>query len=216
MKVWSNWKDYPAADWKQRWPNFSPQEMACRGTGKLAVNERAMDMLQSLRTAAGKPFIIRSAYRSPEHNKRVGGAKASKHMEAIAFDIDMTNHVPDEFIAAAQAAGFMGIGTYPGSNFLHIDARPAPARWGKPFPPRQNRFAVETKPVEESKPKEKAALVGALGGMGVGGAADLLLTGGDTIEKVGAAPLPVQLIIGGVVLLVTAGLVWRYAVGAKG
>ena len=26
-----------------RWPNFSPAEIACRGTGKLLVNEAALD-----------------------------------------------------------------------------------------------------------------------------------------------------------------------------
>ena len=212
MKVWSHWKDYPADKW--RWPNFSPQEMACRGTGKLAVNERAMDMLQSLRDVAGKPFIIRSAYRSPEHNKAVGGAKASKHMEAIAFDIDMTNHFPDEFIAAAEAAGFNGIGTYPNSNFLHIDARPAPARWGKPFPARMSRFAPEHKPVEEVKPKERERTAAAVVSAPL--VADLVLNGGDTIEKVGGLPVGLQIVVGGAVLALVGLFVWRQVRGAKG
>ena len=50
------------------------------------------------------PIAIRSAYRSPEHNKRVGGAKASKHLEGTAFDISMANHDPETFIAAARKA----------------------------------------------------------------------------------------------------------------
>ena len=79
MTFYSHWRDVPAAAW--RWPNFSPAEIACRGTGKLLVNEAALDALQALRTRLGKPLIIRSAYRSPEHNRAVGGAKASKHME---------------------------------------------------------------------------------------------------------------------------------------
>lgn len=212
MKVWSHWKDYPEDKW--RWPNFSPQEMACRGTGKLAVNERAMDMLQSLRDVSGKPFIIRSAYRSPEHNKAVGGAKASKHMEAIAFDIDMTNHFPDEFIAAAEAAGFNGIGTYPSSNFLHIDARPQPARWGKPFPVRQSRFAPEHKPVEEVAPKKREQAAAAVVSAPL--VADLVLNGGDTIEKVGGLPVGLQIVVGGAVLALVGLFVWRQVRGAKG
>ena len=32
-------------------------------------------------------MIVLSAYRSPEHNRAVGGAEASKHMEGIAFDV---------------------------------------------------------------------------------------------------------------------------------
>ena len=38
MTIYSHWRDVPAATW--RWPNFSPAEIACRGTGKLLVNER--------------------------------------------------------------------------------------------------------------------------------------------------------------------------------
>ena len=57
--------DVPAAAW--RWPNFSPAEIACRGTGKLLVNESALDALQALRDHLGKPLIVRSTYRSTEH-----------------------------------------------------------------------------------------------------------------------------------------------------
>jgi uncharacterized protein YcbK (DUF882 family) len=34
-----------------------------------------------LRDRLGKPLIVRSAYRSPEHNRAVGGATQSKHMD---------------------------------------------------------------------------------------------------------------------------------------
>ena len=64
MTFYTHWRDVPAAAW--RWPNFSPAEIACRGTGKLLVNEAALDTLQALRVRLGKPLIIRSAYRSPE------------------------------------------------------------------------------------------------------------------------------------------------------
>ena len=67
-----HWRDVPEGTW--RWPNFSPAEIACWGTGKLLVNEPALDKLQALRDRLGKPLIVRSAYRSPEHNRAVGGA----------------------------------------------------------------------------------------------------------------------------------------------
>ena len=62
--------------------------------------EGAPDKLQALRDRLGKPMIVRSACRSPEHNRAVGGAKASKHLEGIAFDIAMANHDPEAFKAA--------------------------------------------------------------------------------------------------------------------
>ncbi|MDO5704250.1 MAG: D-Ala-D-Ala carboxypeptidase family metallohydrolase [Paracoccus sp. (in: a-proteobacteria)] len=140
MTLYRHWREVPPAKW--RWPNFWPAEIACRGTDRILVNEDALDRLQSLRDALGRPLIVNSAYRSPEHNTRVGGAKASKHLSGTAFDVSMANHDPASFITAARKAGFAGIGTYPRSNFIHIDTGPA-RTWGDPFPPRPTRFAPE-------------------------------------------------------------------------
>lgn len=46
------------------WPNFSPAEIACRGTARIRIDEDALDKLQALRDALGKPLIIRSPSRS--------------------------------------------------------------------------------------------------------------------------------------------------------
>ena len=73
--------------------HISPVEIAGRDTGKLLINELALDKLQVLRDRLGKPLIVRSAYRSPEHNRAVGGATRSKHLDGAAFDIAMENPV---------------------------------------------------------------------------------------------------------------------------
>ena len=99
--------------------------------GTAADEARALDF--------AKPLIVRSAYRSPEHNRAVGGAKASKHLEGIAFDIAMANHDPEAFEAAARAVGFQGFGFYPRSGFIHIDLGPARS-WGERFPKAQDVF----------------------------------------------------------------------------
>ena len=65
--------------------------------GHLLVKDAALDQLPALRERLGKPLIVRSAYRSPEHNRAVGGAKASKHLDGIAFDIAMADHYPEAF-----------------------------------------------------------------------------------------------------------------------
>jgi hypothetical protein len=119
---YDHWREAPEDAW--RWPNFSPAEIACRGTGKLLVNAPALEKLQALRDRMGKPLIVRSAYRSPEHNRAVGGAPRSKHMDGAAFDIAMANHDPAAFEAAARAVGFLGFGFYPRSGFMHIDLGP--------------------------------------------------------------------------------------------
>jgi zinc D-Ala-D-Ala carboxypeptidase len=132
MTFYTHFRNVPAAAW--RWPNFSPAEIACRGTGKVVLNEAALDKLQALRDRLGKPLILRSAYRSPEHNRAVGGAKASKHMEGGAFDIAMANHDPEAFEAAARAVGFQGFGFYPRSGFsncLEDWVRKGARPWGR-------------------------------------------------------------------------------------
>lgn len=156
-KIYKSWKDYPKSEW--RWPSFSPQEMACRGTGKLMIVPDAMDKLQALRAKLGKPMVVNSAYRSPEHNRAVGGAKNSKHMQGIAFDVRMDNHDPAEYIAAALAVGFNGIGTYPKQGFVHVDARATRAAWGDPFPKRKadqntvKKISIDLPHVEPDLPK---------------------------------------------------------------
>lgn len=128
MEIYRHYNDYPADEW--RWPSFKPKEIACRGDDKLAVDEEAMDRLQALRDELGKPIFVNSAYRSPEYNKKIGGAKYSQHMYAKAFDISMRNHEPAAFEKAARKVGFTGFGFYENSNFIHIDIGPA-REWGK-------------------------------------------------------------------------------------
>lgn len=138
--TYAHFRDVPEATW--RWPSFSPAEIACRGTGAVKINTEAMGKLQTLRNRLGKPLIVRSAYRSPSHNRAVGGAPASKHMLGTAFDIAMSNNDPATFAEAARAVGFLGFGTYPRSGFMHIDLGPA-RFWGEPFPARATPFVAE-------------------------------------------------------------------------
>ncbi|WP_273502112.1 YcbK family protein [Paracoccus sphaerophysae] len=174
--TYPHWRDVPANTW--RWPNFSAAEIACRGTGSIKINTEAMDKLQALRDRLGKPLIIRSAYRSPEHNRAVGGAPASKHMQATAFDIAMSNHDPAAFEAAARAVGFLGFGYYPRSGFMHIDLGPARS-WGDPFPARPVPFAPELPPAREVLAESRT-----LRGGGAAGAATVGAAGIEVLQDV--------------------------------
>jgi hypothetical protein len=165
MTRYSDWKMVPANTW--RWPSFSPREIACKGTGSILINEDALDKLQALRTALGKPLILTSAYRSPEHNRKVGGAKASKHMQGIAFDVRMDNHDPHTFEAAARAAGFSGFGYYPRSGFMHVDTA-EPRSWGTPWPLTATAWPTEPPRQPEKLSEDKDAKAAA--GAGVAGA----------------------------------------------
>ncbi len=175
IHLFQHHRETPAALW--RWKNFSPAEIACRGTGRLLLHPDAMDRLQALRDRLGKPVILRSAYRSPDHNRAVGGAKRSKHMDGTAFDVSMTNQDPAEFEAAARAVGFLGFGYYPRSGFMHIDLGPARV-WGEGFAPRAQPFAPETPPQRESLGKSRS-----LQGAGTAGVATLGAAGVEIAQN---------------------------------
>ena len=172
----NHWRDVPAARW--RWKNFSPAEIACRGSGSLRIHEEALDTLQALRDRLGKPLIVRSAYRSEAHNRAVGGAPRSKHLDGTAFDIAMANHDPVAFEAAARAVGFLGFGNYPRSGFMHIDLGPARS-WGDPFPARPVPFAPELPPAREVLSESRT-----LRGGGAAGAATVGAAGVEVLQDV--------------------------------
>jgi len=173
--TYAHFRDVPKSVW--RWGNFSPAEIACRGTGKLLINAPALDKLQALRDRLGKPLIVRSAYRSPEHNRGVGGAMRSKHMEGAAFDIAMSNHDPVAFEAAAREVGFLGFGFYPRSGFIHVDLGPA-RQWGARFPVQAVPFAAETPNAREVLAQSRT-----LRGTGAAGVATLGAAGVEVAQE---------------------------------
>jgi hypothetical protein len=69
-KSYAHFSEVNAKDW--RWPSFSPREIACKGTGQLVLDDQALDKLQKLRDALGKPLILTSAYRSPPAQQEGG------------------------------------------------------------------------------------------------------------------------------------------------
>ena len=90
------------------------------------------DKLVLLAQELDTTLTITSAYRSPEYNKRVKGAKKSMHVQGKAVDIVQTGYSireRQEFIRAAHKVGLTGIGVY--NTFTHIDIGGKRA-WGSP------------------------------------------------------------------------------------
>lgn len=203
-KYYSHFSQVPTGEWS--WKSFSPQEIASKGEGALLVDTAALDKLQSLRDRLGKPMILTSAYRSPEHNKRVGGAKNSMHMKGVAFDVRMENHDPHEFEAAARAEGFTGFGYYPKSGFMHIDTGPARS-WGTPWQKTATNWPVETKrpPEKVTQDKEAQAAAGAGAAGAVATAAEYMPTAGGLLGQLAPAA---QLAAIGVGALLIGYLLW--------
>ena len=183
VRTFRHHRDVPESLW--RWKNFSPVEIACRGTGQLKLHPEALDKLQALRDRLGKPLIVRSAYRSPEHNRNVGGAPRSKHMDGTAFDIAMANHDPLAFEAAAREVGFLGFGFYPRSGFIHIDLGPARV-WGERFPVRATAFAPEAPPARETIAQSRTLKGTGAAGVATVGAAGVEIAQGVLAEAQGA------------------------------
>lgn len=108
------------------WPSFTPEEMACRGDGSVHMDPEFMDRLQDLRNALGFPFIINSAYRTPEYDRSIGGAGV--HPMGRAVDLRVYGHRAFEIVTRAKAYGFTGIGVSQKgprvSRFIHLDDLP--------------------------------------------------------------------------------------------
>tara|TARA_Y100000004_G_scaffold186043_2_gene237023 strand:- start:2096 stop:2494 length:399 start_codon:yes stop_codon:yes gene_type:complete len=127
--------------------NFSKQEFDCKdGTttpedlmdnlNKLAKN------LQKIREEIGIPIRIMSGYRSPEYNKRVGGATRSQHVLAKAADLQVSGMSTTELANTIKQLikdGVIdsgGVGLY--ETFVHYDVRGRNARWyGKGMRPKK-------------------------------------------------------------------------------
>ncbi len=119
--------------------NFNSEEFDCTDGTKVPeqfiinLKELAKN-LQALRDHLKEPVLITgSGYRTPSHNKKVGGAKQSQHLTASAADINVKSKTPyqlGKLIENLINKGIMkqgGIGIYKG--FVHYDIRGIKARW---------------------------------------------------------------------------------------
>lgn len=89
-----------------------------------------INRLVTAREIAGVPFRINSGYRTPEHNRKVGGTPGSSHLTGWAADIAVKdNRERGVILNALIRAGFSRIGI--GKTFLHVDSDPSknPAVW---------------------------------------------------------------------------------------
>ena len=113
--------------------SFKVREFACNdGSDVILIHPDLPSVLQNIRNQFGKPIIINSGYRTPEYNKKVGGATRSQHCYGTAADIVVDGVSPASVAAAAEKAlkemdypG--GIGVY--KSFVHVDVRSKRYRW---------------------------------------------------------------------------------------
>lgn len=107
------------------------KEMACKdGTDKVLVDETLMEMIEKLFTKLNcKKYIIESGYRTPSHDKAVGGNGKGQHTLGKAVDAyfyDKNNKIiPAQIVCCvAQDIGFKGIANISKRyTNVHLDMR---------------------------------------------------------------------------------------------
>ena len=110
--------------------NFTVEEFACKdGSDAVLVAPRLVMVLQSIRSHFGVPVVIRSAYRTPQYNKQVGGAAHSQHCYGTAADIVVKGQTPEAVAAYVRQLmpDWGGVGIY--KSFTHVDVRENKSDW---------------------------------------------------------------------------------------
>jgi len=116
-------KAYARGSSNQLSENFHLSEFTCKcGRCKSQlVGTKLVRLLQELRVRMGVPLSITSAYRCPTHNRNVGGASQSRHVEGDAVDISIANLDWQKLVRVAKEVGFTGIGYGQDRGFIHLD-----------------------------------------------------------------------------------------------
>jgi zinc D-Ala-D-Ala carboxypeptidase len=120
-------------DW-DKYPNFSENEFKCSHCGKVDMQPAFMARMQQLRNMYGKPIVISSGYRCPEHPIEAAKATPGVHAMGIAADVVVSGTDAYEILKHAFTLGFAGIGVQQkgGGRFIHLDIMrsvPRPNVW---------------------------------------------------------------------------------------
>ena len=127
--------EFKKGDSAQISKNFQYKEFDCQGKGCCSttiIDEKLVEYVQRIRDHFGKPITITSPYRCEVHNRRVGGATKSYHMQGKAADIVVQGVSSREVAKYAESIGILGIGLYETSAdgyFTHIDTRTTKSFW---------------------------------------------------------------------------------------
>ena len=118
--------------------NFKVSEFACKCCGKNEIEQRVIDMCQTIRDALGVPVHVNSGYRCEKRNAAVGGVKGSFHTKGLAADLSCELGGKKMFMTVQKLWGEGKLPEleyciyYVKKDFVHIDC-------GKP---RKNKFEV--------------------------------------------------------------------------
>lgn len=103
--------------------HFRAREFQTGNCNIVIVSKCLLKILDGLRDKIGQPVYINSGYRTPEHNKAVGGATLSYHMYGMAADIRAAKYTPKQIydILDEMLEGWGGLKEH--KYFVHVDVR---------------------------------------------------------------------------------------------
>lgn len=95
-----------------------------------------LERLNKFRLMYGKPMVVTSGYRTPAHNKKIGGAKWSRHCVCMAADFadqnqDIKNWVKDNPNVLEDCDLYMEDPSVT-PTWIHLDIMPRKTRIFKP------------------------------------------------------------------------------------
>ncbi len=106
------------------YPNFKPEEFACKHCKKEGITAEIMDIMQGIRTDLDSPIFISSGYRCPQHPVEQEKDRPGEHTLGMAIDIICHGGRALKIIQFAQARGVRRIGVHqkgnPNGRFVHI------------------------------------------------------------------------------------------------
>lgn len=107
--------------------HFSSKEFTCSCKHSDCIEQKIskelVEDLEKCRQEYGQAVIINSGYRCLKHNKEIGGANRSQHMEGKAADTRpklLTTDTMDEWIKVLSGT-FKAMGI--AQSFIHVDVR---------------------------------------------------------------------------------------------
>lgn len=114
--------------------HFRVREFASHdGADKILVDDRLIVLLEALRSKLNcRAITVNSGYRTPSHDRAVGGSGRGQHTKGLAADIVCTdrsgNTIKSALVACAlEDLGAAGIGVINYSGAVHVDV--ADRRW---------------------------------------------------------------------------------------
>lgn len=103
--------------------HFRAREFQTGNCNIVIVSNLLLRILDTLRDKINEPIYINSGYRTPEHNKAVGGSTLSYHMYGMAADIRAKTKTPEELykLLDEMLKGWGGLELH--DTFVHVDTR---------------------------------------------------------------------------------------------